>query len=156
MKPDGTDANLVVPFLWIGSRPAQGVIERWDDLDTFVLCETREQYAPVFLPGRVCFFLQIGLEDQEPTSAEVARAESAATLVAENVRSSSTSLITCFGGRNRSGFVTALALIRLGHSPPDAIAKVRKSREGSHMINTFGPALSNDFFAKYLLGEWRP
>ncbi|MEY4417821.1 MAG: hypothetical protein RIQ88_259 [Actinomycetota bacterium] len=61
-------------------------------------------------------------------------------------------LIRCQAGLNRSGLITALVLIRDGHSPEQAIDKIRKNRgEG---------ALRNEKFVNYLtefadLEYWR-
>ena len=51
-------------------------------------------------------------------------------------------LIRCAAGMNRSGFVTALVLLRAGYSADDAIALVQ-SRRSAH-------ALSNSSFIEYL------
>jgi protein-tyrosine phosphatase len=52
-------------------------------------------------------------------------------------------LIRCQAGINRSGLVTALVLIRDGHSPEDAIKLIRDNRCEA--------ALSNSRFEEYLL-----
>jgi predicted protein tyrosine phosphatase len=52
-------------------------------------------------------------------------------------------LIRCQAGINRSGLVTALVLIREGHSPEDAIRLIRDNRCEA--------ALSNSRFEEYLL-----
>jgi len=54
-------------------------------------------------------------------------------------------LIRCQAGINRSGLVTALVLIREGHSPEDAIRLIRDNRCEA--------ALSNSHFEEYLLNE---
>jgi predicted protein tyrosine phosphatase len=52
-------------------------------------------------------------------------------------------LIRCQAGINRSGLVTALVLIREGHSPADAVRLIRDNRCEA--------ALSNSRFEEYLL-----
>lgn len=52
-------------------------------------------------------------------------------------------LIRCQQGVNRSGFVTALVLMRNGYSAPDAVAVVR-GRRGAAVLN-------NDSFERWLL-----
>lgn len=56
-------------------------------------------------------------------------------------------LIRCAAGMNRSGFVTALVLLRAGYTANDAIALVQ-SRRSAH-------ALSNASFVKYLQARCR-
>lgn len=150
MTYGGDGANLVVPFLWVGSRPPPGIFEEWHGLQAVVLCEPREQYWPV-VPSHI---VQHGapFEDQEPTQAELERAYGAAEFVAGNVRAGRMTLVTCFGGRNRSGFVAALALIKLGRYSQEAIDLVRKARSGSASVALYGPALANEHFVRHLIG----
>jgi protein-tyrosine phosphatase len=61
-------------------------------------------------------------------------------------------LIRCQAGINRSGLITALVLIRDGHTPREAIALIRSTRCEA--------ALTNSHFEEYLLnvadvGYWR-
>lgn len=55
--------------------------------------------------------------------------------------------VLCAAGVNRSGLITARALISLGYPPQDAIERVRARRLG---------ALSNQEFVEWLLGERPP
>jgi hypothetical protein len=50
--------------------------------------------------------------------------------------------VTCWQGRNRSGVVSALALVRLGAPPKVAIGLVRKARGET--------ALSNETFVRII------
>lgn len=48
-----------------------------------------------------------------------------------DVRAGKTVVIHCRGGLGRSGLVAASCLVRLGHSPADAIRRVRSARPGA-------------------------
>ena len=62
--------------------------------------------------------------------------------VAEEIKRGGVVLVHCWGGRNRSGLVTALALTRLrGITGAEAVRAVRGVRRG---------ALVNQFFVNYL------
>jgi Dual specificity phosphatase, catalytic domain len=70
--------------------------------------------------------------DRLPTKEEMRVAVNAARKVAWLVRDKHRVLITCAQGRNRSGFVTALALMRLcGWSAYDTVKFIQKQRPNS-------------------------
>jgi protein-tyrosine phosphatase len=70
----------------------------------------------------------------------VAEVLKAATIASESLRKGEVVLITCHAGLNRSGMITALALIDLGLSPKEAVSLVRRKRSRL--------ALSNPQFVK--------
>ncbi len=69
----------------------------------------------------------------------------AADRTADLLRQGKRVLSMCSQGLNRSGLVSALALVRLGFTPADAIARVRDGR------GQF--ALNNDLFCRIIKGE---
>jgi protein-tyrosine phosphatase len=70
------------------------------------------------------------------------RVDDLADRVAAAVADGDRVLVRCSGGLNRSGLVTAAALVRLGSEPDGAIALVRRAR---------GPwALTNPVFVAHL------
>lgn len=73
----------------------------------------------------------------------VARAaEETATLVVEEINRGGCVLSHCWGGKNRSGLISALALIRLqGITGAEAVSAIKSVRRG---------ALVNKFFVNYL------
>ncbi len=69
----------------------------------------------------------------------------AADRVAELLRQGRRVLVSCAQGLNRSGLVSALALVRLGLSPDEAIERVRNGRSPY--------ALRNDLFQRIVSGQ---
>ena len=57
-------------------------------------------------------------------------------------------LVHCYAGMNRSGLVTAAALVKLGYEPEQAINLLRKQR--------FPEVLSNKFFETAILNLRTP
>ena len=73
-------------------------------------------------------------------------ADMAATALANNLRLGRGALSSCAAGRNRSGLVSALVLMKVAsYKPNEAVAIVRRQRTGAD-----GPALSNDLFVEIL------
>lgn len=68
--------------------------------------------------------------DQDPTMF-VSLAEMAAKLVSDGKKV----LVHCQAGLNRSGVVTALTLINLGHTPEDAVKLMREKRSPLVLCN---------------------
>lgn len=131
--------NRVHGNLWMGSAPKCGtkLREQWD---VVVLCAMEYQ-----LPAS-CFrgveVVGVPLDDAIPSREEIRLAQRAAAHVAAALRAGRRVLVTCWMGRNRSGLVVALALVRLGASPNVAIEMVRRAR-GEH-------ALSNPAFVELI------
>lgn len=88
--------------------------------------------------------LHAGINDGVLIPADIQKAYSAAQWVVQRVKSGKNVLVTCMQGLNRSGLVSAMALIMMGYSPSDAINVIRSTR---------GPeALNNKHFLKILKG----
>lgn len=66
--------------------------------------------------------------------------------LARHVKGGRKVLTTCAQGRNRSGLLSALTMVRLGHDPKKAIATVKAKRNAPS-----GEALSNIMFERYIL-----
>ena len=122
-----TEAHLcdqVAPYLYQGgaSAPSRGYA-------LVALCAAEHQPPDSLFHGaRV---LRVPLRDRQPTDAEVVLAFRAARVVAEAVRDRRPCLVTCYQGLNRSGLVTALSLVLMGHSGDWAIRQVQFRRTGA-------------------------
>jgi len=82
-------------------------------------------------------------DDGPPESEDRERALHAARLVDEHITAGRKVLVTCLAGYNRSGWIVALALIRRGWTPKEAIKLLREKR-GSNVLN-------NEFFEAMVL-----
>jgi len=132
--------NRVHGNLWMGSAPKCHTRLR-EQFDVVVLCAMEHQ-----LPA-TCFrgveVIHTPLDDTVPIpSGEARLAQRAAMRVAQALQADRRVLVTCWMGRNRSGLVAALALVRLGADPEVAIELVRRAR-GEH-------ALSNPAFVELI------
>lgn len=131
--------NTVVPGLFQGDFPEYGV--DWDKFDD-VVTMTAEDIPPVRLKvGGLWMYVPIW---DSSINDPVAIRETA-RLVAERVRSGKRVLVHCAMGLNRSGVVSARALMFMGYEPEDAIRAVRTAR-GAY-------ALSNLAFVRWLYEE---
>ena len=128
--------DRVVPHLYMGSRPPPGTYP----FDLIVFAAKEYQPDPRDYGNMI---LRVPLDDTYGISfAEADIAIRAGRLIADTIKAGKRVLVTCMMGLNRSGLLTALALMRLGASSTQAIAKVRAAR---------GPgALSNPAFEKLL------
>lgn len=134
-------ANEVVPGLWQGAAPPPGRAVRSAGFRKLVLCA--EEYQP---PGEVfdgMAVLHAPNDDSGlPISVEQKKiAILASRSVARSLLRGEPVLVTCMQGRNRSGLVSALTLIRLGVRPEAAIRTVQRVRP---------MALSNGSFVSFL------
>lgn len=110
-------------------------------------------YQPEKLPGGVVAARRPGLVDREnlsPDEIESTRvlATRASAEVALELLAGMSVLVQCDSGLNRSGLVCALAMIRLGVAPADAVAAIRARRSPS--------ALSNRVFLEIVAAGCRP
>ena len=134
--------NEVVPLLFMGghdvrTQSATACVVR-DEFDLVVSLTSRPGYGPA--PG--VEHMVARLADAVLDAPAAARVQELAAAVASAVREGRRVLVRCSGGLNRSGVVVAEALVRLGHSPDDAVAAVRRAR---------GPwALTNPGFVAHL------
>jgi len=133
--------DAVIPGLYQGDFPA-GTVD-WSRFDDVVSLTIED------VPG---VRLQVGglrmhvpIWDDEMV--DPAGVRTAARTVAERVTAGKRVLVHCAAGLNRSGVVSALALMFMGHPVAEAIARVRAAR---------GPyALSNRDFVAWLHEEAR-
>jgi len=135
----------VVPGLFIS-----GTIRPPDDFDSLnvdaiVDLEDWEHDWPTPLPPVNKIFVRYPIEDEEEVDS---KARDVAGFVAALVASGNRVLIHCTQGLNRSGLLAALALVRMGRTPVDAIETVREARGQDE--EGFG-ALGNDAFVRWLL-----
>lgn len=133
--------DAVVPGLWQGDFP-EGAVD-WSRFDD-VVSMTAEELPDVRLEvGGL--WLHVPIWDGAMENPDGVR--TAARTVAERVRAGKRVLVHCAAGLNRSGVVSARALMFLGHPVAEAIARVRAAR---------GPfALSNPAFVAWLHEEAR-
>lgn len=84
----------------------------------------------------------VDTEDESELPENARKAAGVAKVVAARLREGKRVLVTCAAGLNRSGFISALALMeRRGISGKEAVERVQKARSG---------ALSNATFARYI------
>jgi hypothetical protein len=146
VEPWSTEASTftfdtVVPGLFQGDFPA-GTVDwgRFDD----VISMTAEEAPDVHLAVDG-LWMHVPIWDGEMEDPTGVRA--AARAVAERVTAGRRVLVHCAAGLNRSGVVSARALMFMGHPVAEAIARVRAAR---------GPyALSNPDFVEWLYKEAR-
>lgn len=144
-------ADEIVPRLYQGGCP-----QNFSDLapagvGLLVLCAQELQPEPEDVARFEAEFPQVEIvcapmDDQPsgPTPEEIRTATAAASTVLRALRSGKTALVTCQAGRNRSGLVNALVLVRLyGISGSTAAERVRRQRPN---------ALTNPGFSAFLDG----
>lgn len=135
----------IAPGLWQGGYPLRSRDLREQGFDVIVLAAKELQpedasEAKVMFPGVEVIAVKL---DDAPITREIAQlAAEAAVLVARRVKSGKCVLVTCAQGKNRSGLVTALALVSLfGISGKEAVAAIKTARP---------IALTNGSFVNYL------
>ena len=140
MGKQAVDADLVIKDLWMGEAPRPGIKGPWKHL---VLTAWEIQPPDSAFPGMRVHRCHIDDSGPPVREDESASAVKCAAHVAHWVRKGEPVLVTCAMGRNRSGLVTALAIMFLTRaSPADAVWLVRRAR-GPH-------ALSNKSFVKLI------
>lgn len=143
-------ASYIAPRLYMGRRPPEGNTLASFGYTDLVLCAMEWQRPAKQFP-RVAVY-QCPLDDSADgmTSEEQRRARAVGGYVGALLRAGHRVLVTCNEGRNRSGLVTAIALMTLGYPVEQAIAIVRMRRNPDLPANR--PALANDHFVEFLLG----
>lgn len=131
------DASELLPNLYVGGRPQAGP-EVGSMFDVMVMAEREYQPEASKYPG--VKIIRAPIRDDDPTIYELRRVDAASTLVAEAVASGHNVLVVCAQGLNRSAFIAAMALRKLGWKARDAIKLLRERRGGW--------ALSNPAFEK--------
>jgi protein-tyrosine phosphatase len=129
-------ANRVATFgrgeLWIGGAPPGGLQLAKDGFTSVVLCAQEFQPSAEDYPGLDILHAPFNDNGDEPKPEELNVALGASRQVAKWVRDGGKVLVTCWQGYNRSGLVTALALMRLtGMSGQSAVFKVQEKRPGA-------------------------
>lgn len=125
------DAHEIVPGLWQGSLPPNGLILRNAGFKTLVLCARELQVSPVYFPEIQVIHAPNDDHPEMPLTAEKLRtAVVAARNVSKGLKAGDQVLVTCAAGLNRSGLVSALALhMTYGWSGDECIAKIRAARK---------------------------
>ncbi len=132
--------SRVLDNLWVGGAPGFG-LEVDGQADMLVLCAS--EYQPQASEFPTVQVVHAPFDDDELTTDELSTALEASKRVAEAVTAGQRVWVTCLAGLNRSAFVAALAMRRLGWEPDKAIEAIRDAR---------GPiALSNLFFETVVL-----
>jgi len=128
---DPFTCDLIVEGLWQGDFPETGV--DWSKFDD-VVTMTAEDIPPVHLQLGGLWLYVPTWDSGEVNESGV---REAARLVANRVREGKRVLVHCAAGLNRSGIVSARALMFMGYEVEDAIARVRERREGALFNRTF-------------------
>ena len=105
-----------------GARPPVGVRLPFD-----VIVLAAWEYQPE-MPGFEV--LHVPLDDAAPTASDRTRIRATARAVARYVRAGRRVLVTCHQGRNRSGVIAGLALVKLGMPRNQAVRLIRTLRNG--------------------------
>lgn len=114
------DAHRIAQKLWMGSRPSPAACQFFD-----VIVLAAEEHQPE-LP---CKTIRAPIDDARPTHNEISIALKAARQVNQERRKGRRVLVSCYMGINRSGLVTALAMMLNGSSAQSAIGRIRKARK---------------------------
>lgn len=109
--------------------------------DVIVLAAIEHQDVP--LPGYEVLYAPLTDEGPPPTAAERALIRQTAREVADRIRRGKRVLSTCHQGRNRSGVISALALVELGLPRDRAVRRIRRFRNG----------LTNPYFRAMVMGD---
>lgn len=130
------DVTRVAPKLYMGSAPRVGPALAQAGFDVVLLCAKEYQPRSRELPG--VLVVHCGIDDSlRPTEADIETAIDASRVAAMAIMEGKRVLISCWMGKNRSGLVTALTLMRLyGLSGPEAVHTVQAARPGA----LFNPA----------------
>lgn len=118
----------VAPGLFQGDFP-EGVVD-WDQFDDVV---TMSRMAPSPRLGEDGLWLHVPIPDAEMEDPDGVR--EAARVVAERVGAGRRVLVHCWAGLNRSGVVSARALMLMGVPVAQAIAAVRAARGQVALFN---------------------
>jgi hypothetical protein len=128
--PKPGKAHEVIPGLWQGARLSPGSYA----FDVIVFGADEWQPKAAKFPGSTLVYARLS-DVKKPSKKSLHEAVAAAEVVADAYRAGKTVIVTCGQGYNRSGLITALALIILGHDAEDVIALIRKTRGRSALRN---------------------
>jgi protein-tyrosine phosphatase len=126
----GIEADLIIPNLWQGSAPQPGEVLCQNGIKILVLCAIDYQPPSHAFPGVQVIHAPYDDDfDNPPDRETLSMVINAGTHVANALRLGSTCLVTCWAGKNRSGFVTAIALHKLlGISGMEAVQRIKAQR----------------------------
>lgn len=112
------------------------------DADVLVLCAQESQFPAVMPPRDHLRIYRVPLDDAELSRREAEAALGAGHYVADQLNKGRRVVVTCQQGRNRSGLVSAIALVEhLRIAPSAAIAIIQRQRKN---------ALTNPSFVRWL------
>ncbi|MFG2333377.1 protein phosphatase [Streptomyces sp. NPDC048604] len=144
MPEPGAPWSEIIPGLWMGGhfwddgsgipRPAVAKSE----FSLVVSLFTRSGHGP----DDGVDHLVHEIPDNPLTFEQLGAVREAAAATAAAVRDGRPTLVRCFAGYNRSGLVTAQALVELGLDAEEAVALIRRRRSSW--------ALHNEVFVQYL------
>lgn len=145
MHPEA-HATPVTESIWMGGHPPVGPGLSSHGIDALVLAAKEFQPSAQSFPDIDVLHAPMDDDFHGMPVGDKERALNAASWTARQVKRGKTVLVTCWQGRNRSGIITALALLLLKQASPDqAVHLIRAAR---------GPlALSNPHFRKLLLAH---
>lgn len=138
------DATRILPRLYQGSIPPTGATLRRAGFGALVLAAEEHQPSARHFPG--LYVLHAPLDDHEYplTGQEWTQIATAAEFAAVGVRKGMRVLVTCQAGLNRSGIITAMAVMMLtGCSGDQAVRLVQSRREDALCNSSFAAQLSN-------------
>lgn len=134
--------------LWQGGKPVvgKGEFAYAEPFDTLVLCAKEIQHDGIEYPGLEVIRCPMDDNYEHMPVGDMQRAMATAPRVARRIKAGRRVLVTCHHGRNRSGLISAMAMVIAygdqGVTPSVAIGAVRTAR--NH-------ALTNPQFVEFLL-----
>jgi protein-tyrosine phosphatase len=136
------DATQIIPGLYQGSIPIPGYSLKNGGFDTLVLCAKEYQPPSVLFPGLKVIHAPNDDSGRPLTDSEKRIALVAADITAKDVASGKNVLVTCMQGRNRSGLVVAIAVVKLtGMQGDKTVRLIQQLRKN---------ALTNPSFCEFL------
>lgn len=134
--------------LWQGGKPivGKGEFAYAEPFDTLVLCAMEIQHDGIEYPGLEVIRCPMDDDYEHMSVGDMQRAMATAPRVARRIKAGRRVLVTCHHGRNRSGLISAMAMVIAygdqGVTPSVAIGAVRSARN---------LALTNPQFVNFLL-----
>ncbi len=142
------DFDWIIPGLGQGSYP-EPLIAPYEAGFDVVVFAAEELQPKRFRPPRGKTVILVPMDDTEYspiTYDDDRKLREISRGLARHIRAGRKVLTTCAQGRNRSGLLSALTMVRLGHDPKKAIQTVKRKRNAPS-----GEALTNMMFERYIL-----
>lgn len=142
----GYEFSEVIERLYVGSTPEHGALTRareggYLEAPINVLVAVAKE-RPIHAGHETDIVLfHTSLKDDVPTQGEYQRAGLAAQTVFNAYNSGDHVLVTCLAGINRSSFVAAWAMKKMGYSAEQAIKLIRRARGSIALSNPYFEAL---------------